>query len=101
MESPGDIERALEKHKQNLGKRWDLLKTASSASHTVVLLGTSRYSSPARASWRRSREAPSVTAALAPGVEVEGEVEEEVEGELLEAVEEDSAAQRTPSARSV
>ena len=29
MESPGDIERALEKHKQNLGKRWNLLKTAS------------------------------------------------------------------------
>ena len=42
-----------------------------------------------------------MTVALAPGVEVEGEVEEEVEGELLEAVEEDSAAPRTPSVRSV
>ena len=58
----------------------------------------SRYSSPARASWRRSREAPSVIAALALGVE---DVVEEVEVELLEAVEEDSAAQRSLSARSV
>ena len=58
----------------------------------------SRYSSPAKASWRRLREAPSVTAALALGVE---DVVEEVEVELLEAVEEDSAAQRSLSARSV
>ena len=58
----------------------------------------SRYSSPAKVSWRKSREAPSVTAALALGVE---DVVEEVEVELLEAVEEDSAAQRSLSARSV
>ena len=68
-------------------------------------LGMSRSSSPVRASWRRSREDPSVTAARALDEEEEDEVEasEEVEEEEVEEqVElEASAGPGSPSASSV